>query len=181
MGRIISFVLIIGIIFCVTYIYFLFKRFFFVKQSYNSPSLTQRTFAFLLDFGLVNFAFITIGTVYLYFSGEMHETVNGYVKMVKHQGTQRFYYDWRFVEFYLLVTTLFLSFVSELLFKTTLGKKAIGLKVSGETGIGHLLVRNSIKLLSVLLAPILFLFSRTNKKGKWLHDILSKTEITHSV
>ena len=181
MERIISFVFIIGIIFCTTYIYFLFKKFFFVKKNYNAPSLTQRTFAFLLDFGLVNFLFMAVSTIYLYFSGEMHEIVNDYVKMVKHQGTQRFYYDWRFVEFYLLVITLVLSFLSELIFKTTPGKKAVGLKVSGETDALHLLLRNAVKLASVLLAPILFLFSRTNKKGKWVHDLLSKTEVTYSV
>ena len=180
MQSIISFILILGIVFCTVYIYFLFKRFFFVKQSYGVPSLTQRAFAFLLDFFLVNFAFFLLSTVYLYFSGEMHEIVNNYITMVKKQGTQRFYYDWRFVEFYLLILTLVLSFVSEFLFKTTIGKKAVGLNIAGETGFVNVLTRNVLKLVSVLLAPVLFMFSRTNKKGKWLHDLISRTEVIYN-
>jgi len=156
----------------------IFFTVFFYKK-YNPPkfgyaSTSKRQLAMQIDVAIIIsfivLIFLVVNTFVAAFSSEIRffDSIEAFRDMMKPTFSG--------VLVYLLILLLycFYAMVSELFFGFTIGKRIMELK-SVTTGLKKLkveqiILRNAMKFISLLFAPVLIFVVYGDKKRRWLHD-----------
>lgn len=160
---------------------FLFCRKVFFKtlqKGYGTPS--KRFFAFFIDVLIMYLALILWLLFNLIFKEEFRKEAGEYISGIVAQGETYYVQDFNALSLKLFVVYFLYSLVMQLLpTKATLSQRWLDLKVSttGSYGFLSIIIRNLLKIPTIVLWPVTYVLSRTNDKGKWLHDVISQSEV----
>lgn len=154
------------------------KRVFFKTIQKGYGTSMKRFFAFFIDVLMIWLALMGWLLYNLIMSDTFRKEAGAYLSGIITQG-ELYYID----DFYQLAIRVGLvyflySLIMQLLpTRATLTQRWLDLKVhTGETnGVVAILIRNLFKIPTIILWPFTYVLSRTNDKGQWLHDKLSKT------
>ena len=161
----------------------LFFTLFFYK-SYHPPSFgytssSKRQIAFQIDVGcliilLFIFFILVNGLVSFFVKGISFMSVIEYLDKVPNSSLTTLI--WLVL---LLIIYCFYSAICELLTGATIGKKFMSIQSVTldfkKPKTPQIIMRNGMKLMSLILSPVLFFIVYKDKKRRWLHDKASYT------
>ncbi len=178
--QIMNLILFFSIVLLYVFILFYVKHFFATPKSKYTVSYSQRALALFID-KFVIWLLVLVYFIYGYFRNPAFRSFVGEsVNDSFHNGTNAFQWMIFKTDLYVSIVFLFISFVSELIFKTTIGKKTVGLKLvsnKGEISVLQILIRNLIKPISFFLWPFALLFVPFTPSRKWFHEIVSNSSV----
>ncbi|MCP4520133.1 MAG: RDD family protein [Cytophagales bacterium] len=182
---------------CVSFVVVYLALNFFQKQDFITAKLSQRLLAFILDMLSLNAIVLVLFLVFIIREEDPRTTVTNYVLLVQEQTSIRFWYDFRYVQTWVIVAYGLYSIIGEWLYQGTLGRIRMDLRVSSakyeentKVSLSNIIIRNVIKTVSlglvllyfglfgwfVLLAAYYIVY-KIGLYGRLPHDYLAQTRI----
>lgn len=154
----------------------------FKKKEYGAPGVSKRFLAFILDYLVLNLVAVVFLIIYLFTVPDFRLFMNQYMEERLANNWFLLKYDFRYAQYLILGSYCFYSMVCELSnWQGTFAMYKTELRVVNSRGEKpkpvQLFTRNLLKFGVILYWPFFIALTYTNSRRRWLHDILSRTQV----